>query len=257
MSNPLSSLAEAVRATSAGARVARAWHRFAPSFKVRRKVYGLTMYFDFRDNAVWWTRDAKTLEQADESWELLTRFKGTVWDVGSNVGIFALRAASLGHNVVAFDISKRALELLALSTRANGLNVTTVNRAFSTRSFRYDEPDTSDTENAIRETPTGAGQSITFIEAAQQFARPDLLKMDIEGAEMEFINSAQFKDWVLQNRIPWIVESHGPEFEAMLWKDCKFLRFDDNHFGLNLDKFTAKSLGESTQGSGAAADRIP
>ena len=240
MSNPLSSLAEAVRATSAGARVARAWHRYAPSFKVKRKVYGLTMYFDFRDNAVWWTRDARTLELADESWELLTRFKGTVWDVGSNVGIFALRAASLGHNVIAFDISKRALQLLELSARANGLTVATVDRAFSTRSFRYDEPKTSDTENAIRESPTGRGQSITFTEAAKKFPQPDLLKMDIEGAEMEFIKSPQFKEWVVQNRIPWIVESHGPEFEAMLWKDCSFVKFDSNHFGLNVDRLRAK-----------------
>jgi FkbM family methyltransferase len=235
MSNPLSSLAEAVRATPIGAKVARGWHRYAPSFKVRRKVYGLTMYFDFRDNAVWWTRDAKTLEEADESWEILTRFKGTVWDVGSNVGIFALRAASLGHQVIAFDISRRALELLALSAKANEMNITTVNRAFSTRSFRYDEPSTSDTENAIRESPNGTGQSITFMEAAKQYPKPDLMKMDIEGAEMEFIKSAEFKTWIVGNRIPWIVESHSPEFEAMLWRDCKFVKFDSNHFGINLD----------------------
>jgi FkbM family methyltransferase len=245
MNNPLSSLAEAVRATSAGARLARAWHRFAPSFKVRRRVYGLTMYFDFRDNAVWWTRDAKTLEEADESWEILTRFKGTVWDVGSNVGIFALRAASLGHKVIAFDISKRALELLALSAQANGLSVVTVNRAFSIRSFRYDEPSTSDTENAIRESPAGTGQSIAFMEAAKQFPRPDLLKMDIEGAEMDFIKSNEFKEWIVKGRIPWIVESHSPEFEMMLWTDCKFVRFDGNHFGLNLEGL----IGKSTEGA--------
>jgi FkbM family methyltransferase len=200
------------------------------------------MYFDFRDNAVWWTRDAKTLEQADESWELLTRFKGTVWDVGSNVGIFALRAASLGHSVIAFDISKRALELLDLSAKANNLNITTVRRAFSTRSFRYDEPGTSDTENAIRESPTGSGQSITFMEAAKQFPRPDLLKMDIEGAEMEFIKSTQFKEWVVQGRIPWIVESHSPDFERMLWTDCTFVQFDSNHFGLNVDRLHLHNL---------------
>lgn len=218
-----------------GAQIARGWHRFAPSFKVRRKVYGLTMYFDFRDNAVWWTRDAKTLEEADESWNILTKFKGTVWDVGSNVGIFALRAAALGHKVIAFDISKRALQLLELSARANDLGVTTVNRAFSTRSFRYEAPGTSDTENAIRESPTGTGQSITFLEAAREFPIPDLLKMDIEGAEMDFIRSTEFKDWVVRNRIPWIVESHSPEFERVLWKDCAFVRYDGNHFGLNVE----------------------
>jgi len=240
MSNPLSSLAEAVRATSGGARLARAWHRYAPSFRVRRKVYGLTMYFDFRDNAVWWTRDAKTLEDADESWEMLTRFKGTVWDVGSNVGIFALRAASLGHKVIAFDISKRALDLLSSGARANGLTVTTVNRAFSTRSFRYEAPNTSDTENAIHESPAGTSQSITFSEAATQFGPPDLLKMDIEGAEMDFIKSDEFKEWIVKGRVPWVVESHSPEFEKLLWKDCKFLRFDSNHFGLNVERLSGK-----------------
>jgi FkbM family methyltransferase len=241
MSNPFSSLAEAVRATSAGARLARAWHRHAPSFNVPRRVYGLKMYFDFRDNAVWWTRDAKTLEQADPSWEILRNFKGTVWDVGSNVGIFALRAASLGHNVIAFDISKRALQLLELSARANGLQIITVNRAFATRSFRYDAPNTSDTENAIIESLTGADQSITFLEAANQFPPPDLLKMDIEGAETEFIDSAEFKLWIQQNRIPWIVESHSPDFEGMLWKDCKFLQFDPNHFGLNTERLAGRT----------------
>jgi FkbM family methyltransferase len=241
MSNPISSLLEAARATSVGATAARLWHRHAPSFKVRRRVFGLTMYFDFRDNAVWWTKDAKKLEGEDRSWEILTHFKGTVWDVGANVGIFALRAASLGHRVIAFEISKKALNLLNLSAKANKLDIITVHRAFSIRSFSYKEPDSSDTENAITESKEGKSLSITYLEAAKEFPMPDLLKMDIEGGEKEFIQSLEFKRWILENRIPWVVESHSPEFESLLWSDCAFVRLDDNHFGLNLERVVTKA----------------
>ena len=226
----------AFRRSKLGTSLARFWHRFAPAFKVRKKVFGLTVYLDFRDNAVWWARSADKIERDEAVFDFLTSFKGTVWDVGSNVGIVSLRAGSLGHRVVAFDISRKALGLLEASARANGLSITTVQRAFSTRSFSYDSPSSSDTENAIRESAEGKERSITFLEAAAQYPLPDLLKMDIEGGENEFIESGEFKQWILRNNITWIVEFHSPDFKAKLWKDCKFVQVDSGHFALNLDR---------------------
>ncbi len=225
-----------IRRTLLGSSVARFWHRFAPSFKVGKTVFGLTMYFDFRDNAVWWARSADKIERDEKVFDFLTSFKGTVWDVGSNVGIISLRGASLGHRVIAFDISRKALALLEASARKNRLNITTVQRAFSTRSFSYDSPTSSDTENAIRESAAGKERSITFMEAARQFPLPDLLKMDIEGGENEFIESEEFKQWILENHITWVVEFHSPDFKAKLWKDSRFVQVDAAHFALNLDR---------------------
>ena len=205
-------------------------------------MFGLTMYFDFKDNAIWWASDAAKLEQDEKAWDLLKTFKGTVWDVGSNVGLFSLRAAALGHKVIAFDISGKALNLLQSSARANNLTITTVKRAFSTKSFKYDEPGSADTENAIRESPTGRAQSITFVEAAREFPMPDFLKMDIEGGEVEFMQSAEFKKWILANQIPWVLEFHSPDFKELIWKDCNFTLLDSSHYGLNLDK-----IGRRTQ----------
>src|SRR2546425_217422 len=156
----------AFRRSKLGTSFARLWHRFAPAFKVRKKVFGLTVYLDFRDNAVWWARSTDQIERDEKVFDFLASFKGTIWDVGSNVGIVSLRAASLGHRVIAFDISRKALALLEASARANGLSITTVPRAFSTRSFRYESPTSSDTENAIRESAAGRERSITFLEAA-------------------------------------------------------------------------------------------
>jgi len=228
----------AFRRSKLGTSFARLWHRFAPAFKVRKKVFGLTVYLDFRDNAVWWARSADQIERDEKVFDFLTSFKGTIWDVGSNVGIVSLRAASLGHRVIAFDISRKALGLLEASARANGLNITTVPRAFSTRSFSYDGPGSSDTENAIRESTAGKERSITFLEAAAQYPLPDLLKMDIEGGENDFIGSEEFKQWILQNNIAWVVEFHAPDFRTKLWKDCKFVQVDSGHFALNLDRIT-------------------
>src|SRR5438445_7260664 len=229
-------LIAAIRRTAVGAVLARLWHRCAPSFRVRRQVFGLTMYFDFRDNAVWWTLSADKIERDEAIFDFLTSFKGTIWDVGSNVGIVSLRAASLGHRVIAFDISRKALGLLEASAKANGLSITTVPRAFSTRSFCYESPSSSDTENAIRESAEGKERSITFLEAAAQYPLPDLLKMDIEGGENEFIESEEFKRWILQNNIAWIVEQITLDFNTKLCKDCKFFQVDSGHFALNLDR---------------------
>jgi len=192
------------------------------------------MYFDFRDNAVWWARSTDKIERDEAVFDFLPSFKGTIWDVGSNVGIVSLRAASLGHRVIAFDISRKALALLEASAKANGLSITTVPRAFSTRSFCYDSPSSSDTENAIRESAEGKERSITFAEAAAQYPLPDLLKMDIEGGENEFIESEEFKQWILQNNIAWVVELHSRDFKTKLWKDCRFVQVDSGHFALNL-----------------------
>ena len=234
--NPIFKSLEFIRHSPVGGGLARFWHCCAPSFKVRKTVFGLKMYFDFRDNAIWWARSADKLEKDETIFDFLNHFKGNFWDVGSNVGIVALRAAALGHRVTAFDISGKALGLLAHSAKQNGLNITTVNRAFSTRSFAYNQPKSSDTENAIVESPDGDSHSITFLEAVEKYGRPDLLKMDIEGAEMEFIQSAEFKKWIIENRIPWIVEFHSPEFKTKLWPDCQFTQLDYSHYGLNLEK---------------------
>ncbi len=229
-------LIASVRRTALGSILAKMWHRSAPSVPIRRKVFGLTMYFDFRDNAVWWARSADKIERDEAVFDFLTSFKGTIWDVGSNVGIVSLRAASLGHRVIAFDASRKALGLLEAGARANGLHIATVPHAFSTRSFCYDGPSSSDTENAIRESAAGRERSITFLEAAAQYPLPDLLKMDIEGGENEFIESEEFKQWILKSNITWVVEFHSPDFKAKLWKDCKFVQVDSGHFALNLDR---------------------
>jgi FkbM family methyltransferase len=158
-----------------------------------------------------------------------------VWDAGSNIGIFSLRAAQLGHSVVAFDISRKALALLKRSAEESGLAaISTVPRAFTVRRIRYAPPSSSEGENRVTAAPDGTGeQSVTYSEAAEAHGVPDLLKMDIEGMESEFLASADFRAWVMRNRVVWVVDLHRREAVAELWGDAPWRRLDESHYALN------------------------
>jgi len=226
-------LARFLSTTKAGV-LARLWHRLAPSFPVRRRVFGFTIYYDFRDHPYYWIASRRNLETMESIFDALPKEPCQVWDVGSNVGIFSLRAAQMGHTVTAFDISAKALGLLARSAEANGFNIRRVCRALATTRFSYQPPVTSDADNRV--TPgTGGGpeQSLTFSAAAQETGVPQLIKMDIEGAEAEFLDSPEFKQWIQTHDIAWIVEIHGPEPRARLWPDVPLRTLDGSHVAIN------------------------
>ena len=196
-----------------------------PSFPVKRRVFGLDIYFDSRDHPFVWYAQRGALEEHENIPVVLEKGRGLFWDVGANAGLYTLRAASLGMRVVSFDISPKAISYIRRSAERNGLasRVTTVPRAFSVETIKYQPPTTAVADNSLV-----AGEkkmtSITYVEAAAQYGVPNLIKMDIEGYEEVFLRSKEFKRWLLDNKIGWIVEVHKPEYWDLLWKDVKMTR---------------------------------
>jgi FkbM family methyltransferase len=216
--------------------LSRHWHRYAPSVAVRRGVFGFSIYYDLRDNPYYWASSRRHLEEGEPIFELLKRPPCQVWDVGSNVGLFSMRAAEFGHNVVSFDISDKALGLLSRSAHRNRFDVKTVNRAFSVAPMRYRVPAGCMADNRMLPPAGDAGDrhSIPFEEAAAKFGVPALIKMDIEGGEGLFFDSPVFKRWILGHGIQWIVEIHSPEYFGKLWSDVSALRLDHSHVLINV-----------------------
>ena len=203
---------------------ARVWHKWFPSFAIPRKIHGLKIYFDFRDNPAYIASSAERLQCSPE-FEIIASFAGKmIWDIGCNVGLFSLYASSLGCPVISFDISSKALRLFERSAAKNRLSCQTVNRAFSTRTFLYKAPASASTENRVNPDALAPDKkSMTYLEAASTFGIPQLIKMDIEGAEAEFIESQEFKRWILNNHITWLVELHRPAYKERLielWPEC-------------------------------------
>ena len=144
--------------------------------------------------------------------------------------------------MTAFDISRKALDLLRKSAIKNNLTIETVNRAFSTHSFSYKPPKSADTENAVHSSVSGSERSITFLEAAELFPLPNLLKMDIEGGEEEFLDCPEFKEWLRDNAILWVVEFHSPTFTKKLWNDCEAELVDGSHYAIRVLPINQSSI---------------
>lgn len=228
----------------AGGHAARIWHRFAPSFMVKRQFGNLKIHLDFRDNF-----DALFTSQKDflkREWpvmELPAWINGLVWDVGANAGYVTLRSAANGNQTVAFELSSRAVELLKKSRAVNKLDFEIVPRAFLTSEVHYEAPKTSRSGNRIQTTNPGNETSITFQEAEKLYGVPKLIKMDIEGSEKEFFASAEWKEWICKNNILWVVEVHHSVLGfTPIWDDVPYILLPTGHFAYQISESGLASL---------------
>jgi len=189
---------------------------------------------NLRDSLIWLAVSPEDLERADRFTEMLAGVKGSIWDVGCNVGIFSLLAASKGFKAVAFDISPVAIGLVTSSARKNNLKIDTVCRAFAATAYAYAPPGDADTRNAPLQPVSGeTTMSITYLEAQAQFGLPAFIKLDIEHQEVAMLKSTEFRDWIKANHIPMLVEIHSPDYMKLLWPDVEYIMFDESHVLFN------------------------
>lgn len=205
--------------------------KFLPPVRVWRRVWGLKVYFDLRDCLFYLAMSRRELQSLEGPvLEVLKQTEGPVWDVGCNVGLFSLYCASQGRPVTAFDISDKRISLLEASAKHNNLNIRTVSTALSVESFEFIAPASAHTMNKVVHEGRGVTKtSISFDEAAARFGIPRLIKMDIEGAELDFFRSDAFKNWVVKNNITMLVEVHSDEAWGAIWKNLPFERLDERH----------------------------
>lgn len=208
------------------------WHRYAPSLTIRRRFYDSYVYMNLRDNIDDISKSTLNLERREEYiLEFLKYADGLIWDVGANVGLFSVRAAQLGRRCVAFELSPKACELMNMTKRKNALNFEIVDRPLSTRPRLYAPPIDASAENQVNFTANGRLKAISFQEAAAIYGIPILMKMDIEGGELDFFNSNDFKLWLMEYSIPWLVEVHYKKIGFVpIWEDMPHYAIDDSHY---------------------------
>lgn len=216
--------------TKLGAWGASLWHRYMLPLPVSKKFYGLKICLNLRDGLLWLVSNPSDLEQAERFSGMLAGVKGSVWDVGCNVGVFSLMAASKGFKVVAFDISPVAINLVKKSAKANCLELETVCQAFAAEKYVYSPPEDAHTENAPQKIENKSQvTSMTFSEAEQQFGRPAFIKVDIEHHEVALLKSEEFKNWIKTNAISLLVELHDAAYSNLVWQDIEHCMFSSNH----------------------------
>ena len=207
------------------------WHRCVPHWTVSRRMGGYRVFFDLNDNIDDLTRGDFLAREAFLPF-VASRFSGLIWDVGSNIGQFAVPMSGRGCQVVAFDISPNSCALLERTARENRLPITVVPRPLGMTPFAFAPPATSrPTEDLQPAAPGDAAHTAMMIgEAVAAHGMPALVKMDIEGAERDFFLSNAWREWIRTNRVHWLVELHTHRLDmSVVWKDMPMLRFDEQH----------------------------
>jgi FkbM family methyltransferase len=131
-----------------------------------------------------------------------------VYDVGAHIGFLSLCAASLGARVFAFEASPANAARLRRTAELNRLPIEPVEAAV----WDAEEgvallPGGSASE--WRPAPGGPTTGVTLDGFAASHPGPDLLKIDVEGAEARVLNGARS---LLADRRPIVLcEIHGSE----------------------------------------------
>lgn len=132
----------------------KVWHSIVPPITVSKRIAGVKTYLCLRDN-VNYLVSTRGIEL--EVKKTLAEPCKSFWDVGSNVGIFSLIAADQGKDVIAFDISEKAIKYVRRSAEANNFNIRTRQSAFTVKKVLYQKVSSSHTENRVVEGGTRIG----------------------------------------------------------------------------------------------------
>jgi len=173
--------------------------------------------------------DEKLLMNATET----VKPRSVVWDVGANMGLFSLAAAGLAGpqgRVFAIEPDAVMARLLRRSARLNptaapvevipcavseDVALARFNIAQRSRTSNYLDGFGMSQTGGVRETETALTVSLDWL--ARQIPPPDILKIDVEGAELKVFRGAQR---MLKDRRPVLIfemkNSHWDEIAPML-----------------------------------------
>jgi FkbM family methyltransferase len=183
--------------------------------------------------------------QMQRMFERTVRLGSTVYDIGANVGFYTLLGSVLvgaGGRVVAFEPVPRNLALLHEHLRLNKVeNVRVVEAAVAEREgrARFDlGPHTSMgqlSESGSLEINT---VGLDALVASGELPPPDVLKIDVEGAEGSVLRGA--RTVLADNRPGIFLSTHGPE----LHRECTELL---RSFGYLLTPIDTDDMDSSTE----------
>lgn len=223
------------------------WHNYAPPLIFRKRFYGSYVYMNLRDNIHYISKSTSDLERWEGDILEFPRYTdGVIWDVGANVGLFSVRAAQMNRRCVAFELSPKACGLMQMTKLSNSFDFIIVDRPLTVATHSYVPPDNASAENQVSFTKHSGLMTLSYREAERLYGQPSFIKMDIEGGELEFFNSMEFKSWLLKNAIVWLVEIHRDKVGYMpLWEDVPYSIIDADHYLYCKDISTKDRLTEA------------
>jgi len=156
----------------------------------------------------------------------------TIVDVGANLGLTAVYFSRFAKQIYALEPSSEHFANLVKSLEYNGItNVKTINKAIFTESgkFPFGGPPQNKTMRSLHMATWENGKPIETVDVItlpqlfeeEKIDHVDLLKVDIEGNEIELFNSRSFSDvaskidMILTEQHSWSGRNHNQLIEAL------------------------------------------
>jgi FkbM family methyltransferase len=163
------------------------------------------------DDALWgMVTEVLLLDTYERAGIRLGDSRGVVIDGGAHVGLFALRAAAHCSHVIAIEPHPYNFEILQKNLARNGVrNVSAVCKALWTAQNPvqlFDGGDSMSPSLLTRGTVSHQVEPVRLDDLVSDAGRVDLLKLDIEGAEFQVIETAE--DDTLRKIGAVVVELH-------------------------------------------------
>lgn len=175
---------------------------------LKRRFFGLTYAFGY-ENVHYLFRKEQSFYK-EPQFDLIGIGPGLAWDIGCNFGLWSLYASANGYHVVAFDLSRYAAAWCAYNALLNAEDLTIVSRPLTCKAQRYVPPTNAHQENRLTGL-NGPLVSNTWAEAAETHGIPVVIKMDIEGGELEFLRDNLFIAWLNKHQITTFIECHSSQ----------------------------------------------
>jgi len=208
--------------TNEETKMIRAIKMLIPPITVWRKVGATRVYFNLRDGLDY-VRAWKARET--EVYDFMNQHFGIVYDIGCNIGLYSVVSAQAGNAVFCYDLSEDACDLLKKTADKSDLQISVFNKAITVVSRRHEPVKNSHPENRVLDD-TDSGCYSLGLSYLMNCVTPNLIKMDIEGGESEFMDSTVFKHWVLDNNIQLLIERHS---SIEYWPDVYQRKLSKTH----------------------------
>lgn len=199
---------------------AKVWRSAAPDVILQKRLHETLFVISLRDHALWIfdgdRADGEVVPIPDH---------GHVWDLGCNIGLYSVQAAKHGCRVSAFDISMTNVLRLNQTAHLNDLDIKAHCTPITVNPVQWTPAQTAHTEESLN--VGGSLRSLTYLEASSKYGIPSFIKMDIQGGEVEFLKSGEFRDWIIGNHISFYLETHN-DAEKYIWPEFK--RIGDIHW---------------------------
>ena len=211
------------------------WRFVVPNFTVKTQIDGIIAYISLRDNPIYLLPKNGLIKEVRD---ILSEPCNTFWDIGCNVGLFSLMALKKGKRVIALDVSTAAIRLLTRTAKENFPkgDLLAISRPLATQKYKCEHNYNTMFITTPTQSETGTNRSLVWYELADRYGIPDLIKMDIEGGEVDFFNDQEFKRFVVRNKIIWAVEIHTAEAWSASWIDVPYRVLDSRHIVYNSRK---------------------